>query len=106
MPEQRDERVPKQMRPLYDVIVSHTDAVCREHLNEEYAVLARKMAAKLARKRPSPLTSGKMESWACGILYALGRLNFLFDKSQTPYMRLDQLCKVCGVSPATGSAKA
>ena len=37
------------------VIIEMIDQFCREHLNEEYAVLCRKLAEKLGRKRPSPL---------------------------------------------------
>jgi hypothetical protein len=33
------------------------DAFCREHLDEEYRDLSRKLAGILARKRPSPLTA-------------------------------------------------
>jgi hypothetical protein len=49
-------------------IVGLVDAFCREHLNEEYAVLCRRLTEKLARKRPSPLVSGKPQTWACGIV--------------------------------------
>src|SRR6266404_2824022 len=41
------------------VIVGMMDEFCRDHLSEEYAVLCRQLAEKLARKRPSHLTSGK-----------------------------------------------
>ena len=101
-----EERVPDAMRPTYDIIVNLTDTFCKEHLDDEYAKLARKMAATLALKRPSPLTSGRVNSWACGILYALGRINYLFDKSQMPHLRADKLCELCGVSQQTASAKA
>jgi hypothetical protein len=106
MPKQDEERVPAKMQPTYDAIISITDEVCREHLTDEYAALARKMAAALARKRPSPLATGRERTWACSILYALGRVNFLHDKSQTPHMRMDELCKRCGVSQGSASAKA
>ncbi len=46
--------VSRKMREKYEVITSITDDLCREHLNEEYAELSRKMAAALSRKRPSP----------------------------------------------------
>ncbi len=105
MPKEKQESVPEQMRPVYESIVSLTEAVCREHLNEEYAALCRKLAAALARKRPSPLARGKPEVWACAITYTIGRVNFLFDKSQTPHLRADELCKLFGVSQSTGSAK-
>jgi hypothetical protein len=35
----------------------------------------------------SPLASGRVPTWACGITYTLGLLNFLFDQTQTPYVR-------------------
>src|SRR4051812_10640901 len=50
------------------VIVGLTDQFCREHLNEEYADLCRRLTEKLARKRPSPLVGGKPTTWACGIV--------------------------------------
>ena len=49
-------------------IAGLVDAFCREHLNEEYAELCRRLTEKLARKRPSPLVSGKPNTWACGIV--------------------------------------
>ncbi len=49
---------------------------------------------------------GKPEIWACGILYALGTVNFLFDKTQSPHLRVDELCAACGVSKSTGENKA
>ncbi len=78
------ETVPQQMRPAFEAIVALTDTFCKEHLTEEYAALCRKLAAALARKRPSPLASGNPKTWAAGIVYALGSINFLFDKAQTP----------------------
>jgi hypothetical protein len=55
----RSERVPTKMRERYDAIVALTDAVCAEHLTEEFAQLARQLTAALGRKRPSPLASGR-----------------------------------------------
>jgi hypothetical protein len=34
----------------------------------------------LCRKRQSPLGLGQPKSWACGIVYVLGRVNFLDDR--------------------------
>jgi len=67
--------------------------------------LARQATAALCRKRPSPLRSGRVESWACGIVYALGFVNFLFDKTQNPHMSAADLCAAFGVAKGTGSAK-
>jgi hypothetical protein len=107
-PDERDERetIPTRLRPHFDAMVRLTDAVCREHLTDEYAQLCRRLAAALCRKRPSPVTRGRTESWACGVAYAVGAVNFLFDKSQTPHLLASELCALFGVSPSTGAAKA
>src|SRR5205823_7570958 len=59
-------------RRAHDEIVGLTDAFCREFLDDEYGILCRKLAGILARKRPSPLTRGKPESWASGIVRVVG----------------------------------
>ena len=100
----KSEKVPKKMREKFDAIVTLTDAVCEEHLNEEYAQLARQATAALCRKRLSPLLSGRVSSWACGIVYALGFVNFLFDKSQHPHVSAAELCAAFGVARSTGAA--
>ena len=64
------------------------------------------MAAALSRKRPSPLASGQPRTWACAILYELGRVNFLSDPSTRPHMTLAELCAAFGVGQSTASAKA
>jgi hypothetical protein len=106
MRQQHSETVPAAMQLTYAAIVALTDSFCRQHLNDEYATLCRELAAALARKRPSPLARGKPDIWACGIVYALGTVNFLFDKSQTPHMRADELCAAFGVSQSSGANKA
>ena len=106
MPPRSPDRVPDVVRQRFDVIVSLTDGVCRAHLSEEYAVLARDLATTLARKRPSPLVQGRAPTWACGITYALGMVNFLFDHAQTLHVSGRGLCALFGVSQSAGSAKA
>ena len=82
-PPSRD-RVPDAVRQRFDAIVGLIDGVCRAHLTEEYASLGRELATALARKRPSPLLQGRAPTWACGITYTLGTVNFLFDPTQRP----------------------
>lgn len=50
MAEQHPETVPAAMQPAYEAIVNGIEAVCREHLNDDYAALSRQLAAALARK--------------------------------------------------------
>src|SRR5439155_12984942 len=102
----RSQSVPDSTRPAYAAIVAMLDPFCAQYLNEEYAQLSRELAAALARKRPSPLVRGKPAIWACGIVYALGTVNFLFDASQTPHMRASALCAAFGVSQNSAANKA
>ena len=102
----RSKSVPKDMRAAYGVIVGPTDAFCDQHLDDEYRELARDMAAALCRKRPSPVLSGQPQIWACGIIYLLGQINFLSDRSTQPYMRMADVCAAFGVGQNTASAKA
>ena len=81
------------------------DAFCRKHLNEEYAGLCRQLTEKLARKRPSPLVSGRPNTWACGIVRTIGWVNYLDDRSQKPHMKLTAIDKAFGVGESTGQGK-
>ena len=94
-----------EVGPVLELIVAMTDQFCREKLNEEYAVLCRRLAEKLARKRPSPLLGGKPETWACGIIRTIGWVNFLDDSSNKPHMKLTAIDKAFGVGESTGQGK-
>jgi len=98
--------VPHAVRPYADQVVAVTDAVCREHLDNEYADLCRRVVGKLARKRPSPLLRGDLGIWGAGVVYAVGQLNFVFDPTQTPHATADQLSGWLGVKKTTMANKA
>jgi hypothetical protein len=102
----RSNSVPKLMLPVYEKIVGLTDHVCDRHLNPEFRALARAMTCALCRKRPSPLASGQPRTWACGILYVLGRINFLGDPSFSPHMTTAVLCAAFEVGESTVHGKA
>ena len=103
--QERDSAIPAPARPVYEAIVALTDTFCREQLNTEYATLCRRLAEKLARKRPSPLLSGKPETWACGLVRTIGWVNFLDDSSQTPHLKMTAIDKAFGVGESTGQGK-
>jgi hypothetical protein len=48
-----------EVTDVLQVIVGMVPQFCQDRLNEEYAVLFRKLVEKLSRKRPSPLVRGK-----------------------------------------------
>jgi len=96
--------VPKAYAARFTSIVGLTDAFCDSHLNAEYKELCREMTAAVCQKG-SPVLKGKAEGWAAGIVYALGRVNFLGDPSQNPHMKSPDVAKGLGVSMATMQAK-
>jgi hypothetical protein len=88
-----------------DEIIAIFEPICRVHINQEYADVSKRLAEEVALLHPSPLASGRARSWAAGIVYAIGRVNFLFDPSQTPHLKATELCDLFGVSQNTASAK-
>jgi len=90
----------------FEAIVERTDRVCDEHLNDEYKDLCRQATAALCRKRPSRLQRGRKDIWACAVVYAMARVNFLFDRTQEPHMTQLELCNAFGVNSSTASQKA
>src|SRR2546429_8078897 len=99
------QNVPKDMRGRFDEITQLTDAFCQTYLNDEYKQICRELTATLCRKRPSPLIRGKANTWACGIIHALGMVNFLFDSSQTPHVSSSQISESFGLSSSTMQSK-
>lgn len=98
--------IPEPLRHDCEEIFKLTDPFCAEHLDAEYGELCRKLVAKLARKRPSPLARGDLRTWAATVIYVIGSINFLFDRSQDIFMTGDQLSELTGVSKSTLSRKA
>jgi hypothetical protein len=80
------QRVPKDMQARFEEITQRTSAFCQTYLNDEYEQFCRELTATLCRKRPSPLVRGTAATWVCGIIHALGMVNFPFDSSQTPHL--------------------
>ncbi len=101
-----DLNVPAAVRPYADQIVAVTDAVCLEHLNEEFAELCRKLVGQLGRMEPSPLLRGDLAIWSAGIVYAIGQVNFLFNRAQTPHATTAQLSEWLGVNGAVMKSRA
>ena len=97
--------VPEAYAGRFTDLVGLTDAFCDAHLNAEYKDLCREMAVEVCQKG-SPVLKGRTEGWAAGVVYALGRVNFLDDPSQTPHMKSVETAEGFGVSVATMQAKA
>jgi hypothetical protein len=94
------------MRARAREILTITDDACAAALDDEYVRLCRVLVARLTRKRPSPLARGEVRVWAAGVIYAVGQVNFLFDRSQQPHLRADQLADLLDVVKTTMANKA
>jgi len=106
MSKQPRETVPPANRAAYDAVLALLDAFTGAHLTDEYRPVLHDAALALARKRPSPITSGRPASWAAGIAYVIGAANFLFDRATAPYLSSADLAAAFGVGASTVAAKA
>lgn len=103
-PRSQQERIPADLRAKVDSLMEMIEDFCGRYLNGEYRDLCYKATARLARKRPSPLSAGREPSWAAGIIHAIGITNFLFDPSQTPHCKAPQIYDHFRISSQTGQA--
>jgi len=102
----RGANVPKAMSARYMEIADIIEDFCDEKLSAEYKDICLRALQKLCRKRLSPLASGKARTWACGITYAIGSNNFIFDKSQPIHMKSSEIAGWFGLSASTAGNKA
>ena len=89
-----------------NILIEKVSDFCDKNIDNEYKELCLKMIEKMSRKRTVPFLSGKLEIWAAAIIYAIGQINFLFDKSFTPYQSADDICNYFNTSKSTTSQKA
>lgn len=101
----KSNKVPLALNDKYKEIVSLTNDYADKHLDKEYKEFCQFLTAALARKKPSPLLKGKPNVWACGIIHALGFVNFLFDPNTKPFVQAAKLYADFGTSSSTGSNK-
>lgn len=87
-------------------LITLTSDFCNKYIDEEFRNLCEKMILKMSRKRNVPFMTGKIEIWAAAIIYSLGQINFLFDKSFEPYITATDICDFFGRSQSTVSQKA
>jgi hypothetical protein len=82
-----------------------TNAFSDAYLDDDYKRLCEKLIRKMSRKRVIPFMSGKPETWAAGVVHALGMINFLFDRSFAPYVSSADIATFFGVGQSTVQQK-
>ena len=98
--------IAKELQARYDEIALPIVHFCDEKLDDCYKKLCLKLLEKLCRKRPSPLLGGRSNTWAAGIVYAIGATNFIFDKTQKIHLTAKELSAEFGISANTAGTKA
>jgi hypothetical protein len=95
----------KIVEEMAQQLIGMTGSFCQRFLDEDYKQLCEKLIRKMSRKRTVPFLSGRMEIWAAAVVYALGSINFLFDKSFKPYATVEDICNYFRTSKSTTSQK-
>lgn len=98
----KDEKTKIKQEQLIEMVSSF----CDDKLDDEYRQLSINLIEKMGRKHDVPFKRGKLEIWASAVIYALGQINFLFDKSFEPYSTADEICDYFGTKKSTVSNKA
>jgi hypothetical protein len=95
----------EKTKAMSQQLLALTGKFCDEYLDDEYKQLCEKLILKMERKRQPPFLSGRGNTWAASIIYALGQINFLFDRSFEPYVSADDIADYFGVSKSTVGQK-
>ncbi|MDR2545016.1 MAG: DUF6398 domain-containing protein [Methanobrevibacter sp.] len=97
-----DEKTKNKEKQLLEMV----ETFAEEYIDDEYKELSNKLVKKLGRKHDVPFKRGNLEIWASAVIYALGQINFLFDKSFEPYLTPDDICDYFNTKKSTVSTKA
>lgn len=98
--------VKQEIKQKEEKLLEITGTFCAQKLDDDYFQLCEKLIKKLGRKKDVPFQRGKLEIWAAAVVYAIGSINFLFDKSFEPYMTTEQISEYFGTKNSTVSNKA
>ncbi len=92
--------------PKKEELAALVSAFCKEKLNDEYEQLCLKLIDHLEEEADSPFRRGNLNIWAAAVVYTIGQVNFLSDKSFEPYLPNSAINEYFGTKPGTVSAKA
>ena len=74
---------------LKDAINEMISEFCDKYMTDEVKDLCLKLSEKLP---DDVILKGDSESWACGVIFAICQLNFLFEKELYPHVDRAKLC--------------
>lgn len=104
MARSQDEK--EKIETISQELISLTGEFCDAYLDDEYKQLSEKLILKMKRKRQVPFLLGRVNTWAAGVIYALGQINFLFDRDSEPHVAPGDIAEYFGIAPSTAGQKA
>lgn len=104
--------IPQPYKEKYSIIASMITVFCNEKLDDEYKELCIHALQKLCRKKTEPISTGRNNMWAAGIVYAIAQnCNLvgnrdIFMSIPTFHLSADEVSSYFGVSKGGISEKA
>jgi len=90
------------MKEIKNLIFSY----CDKHLNDDYKKLSLLVFDDYDILIPNGMKRGNPKTWAASIIWAIGSVNFLSDKSFLPYASLNDVCTFFNTNTSTIGNKA
>jgi hypothetical protein len=94
-------KINKRQTEILNLIKGFAD----KKLDAEYFELSKNLLMKLGHKRNVPFLRGRPNIWAGGIIYAIGTINFLIDKSNESYISASEIADYFNASKSTIASK-
>jgi hypothetical protein len=75
-----------------DQILTQVTDYCQKYLDNEYEEVCNQVFKNLLEENPAVFNRGNAGIWGAAIIWAVGSINFLGDKSFKPYATLADVC--------------
>ena len=94
-----------EQREREEKTITLASTFCKEHLDEECAMLCTQLVQKLGCLHPCLFESGRLEIWAAASVYTICSINLLFDRRKPLSLSSSDICDYYGVSHSTITRK-
>ncbi|AYE33042.1 DUF6398 domain-containing protein [Clostridium septicum] len=98
-------KIPTEFEGRYKEIVEIIEVFCKENLNDNYLKLSKDLCKEICVIEENSIKKGKANSWACGIVHALGMKNGLLSGKGNLSIKASELYAAFKISSSTGLSK-
>ncbi|WP_244835288.1 DUF6398 domain-containing protein [Clostridium sp. BJN0001] len=99
------QKLSKAVDDKYEDISNKLSDFSDKFLTSDYKSLLIRSLKLIYENNKENLMKGKSESWACGLVHALGTINGLFDSKNDISLKVSDLYKAFNISSSTGLNK-